>query len=262
MMGDPAGGEELLLREEIKHDDFNRDAEEQYRRKFRTEMLHSSHSGDTSKETMQEVTSHTALDIAPDIANVTVPQEGRLKKGVLYNLVNPMMDLGRHFYASLTLIYEPKLYHLSIFLTMLWAYKNVKCINKVLFYKYNDIHYQIVRPDSLNSRSRAFKILAIGGSILPCSFISLTIYDINKGEKDSVFVHTVGKSLSQRGVTTHIPYTLRRDISRKVRCLKEKTLFFARDLAQNNRLKRLSEEYHRSIDKRLQRYFPTRDQLD
>ncbi|SBT73272.1 conserved Plasmodium protein, unknown function [Plasmodium ovale] len=262
MMGDPEGGEHLLLREKIKHDEFNRDAEEQYRRKFRTEISHSSHAGDTSKETMQEVTSHTKLDIAPDIGNVTVPQEGRLKKGVLYNLVNPMMDLGKHFYASLTLIYEPKLYHLSILLSMLWAYKNVKCINKVLFYKYNDIHYQIVRPDSLNSRSRAFKILAIGGSILPCSFISLTIYDINKGEKKSLFVHTVEKSLSQRSATTHIPYTLRRDISRKVRCLKEKMLFFARDLAKNNRLKRLSEEYHRSIDKRLQRYFPTRDQLD
>ncbi|CRG97918.1 conserved Plasmodium protein, unknown function [Plasmodium gallinaceum] len=235
--------ETFLLNEQIKFDKFNENVEEEYKRKFNSDSKIDGYFEDDAS------------------SNLMLREKKKKEKIFLYNFISPFIDLGKHFYSSLKLIYEPKLYHLSIFLTMLWGYKNIKCINKLLFYKYNDIYYQITRPDSLNSRNKAFKTLVIGGLVIPCSFVAFSIYDMSKEKKNSLFIKNFEKPLSEKK-TIIIPYNLRRNISKKVLSLKEKTLFFAKDLAENNNFKRLSKEYHKNINKRLNKNYLKKDELD
>ncbi|CRH00526.1 conserved Plasmodium protein, unknown function [Plasmodium relictum] len=231
--------ESFLLSEKIKFDKFNENVEEEYKKRF--------NSNSKIDEYFED--------------NISLSDEKKRKEKIfLYNFISPFIDLGKRFYSSLKLVYEPKLYHFSIFLTILWAYKNTKCINKLLFYKYNDIYYQITRPDSLNSRYKAFKTLVIGGLVIPCSFIAFSIYDINKEKKKFLFIKSSEEPFSKKH-NILIPYTLKRNISKKIVSLKKKTLFFAKDLAENNNFKRLSKEYHKNIDNRLRKYYIKKDEL-
>ncbi|SBT71736.1 conserved Plasmodium protein, unknown function [Plasmodium malariae] len=249
--------ESFLLNEKIKFDEFNKNVEEEYKRKFCTvnridEYFDDNPSAQSSLSTSLSTSSSTLSSASSSSSSLL--ERKKKENTYLYKSISPFVNLVKHFYSSVRLIYEPKIYHLSIFLTGLWAYKNIKCINKLLFYKYNDIHYQITRPDSLNSRQRAFKVLVIGGLVLPCSFITFAIFDINKSKNNSMFIKNIEKSLSEQTCTSIIPYTLRRDISKKVRAFKEKTLLFAKDLAENNNFKKLSQEYHTNVEKRLCKY--------
>ncbi|ANQ08594.1 Uncharacterized protein PCOAH_00030250 [Plasmodium coatneyi] len=224
----------FYLKEQLENDQFNRSIQEEYKQRFGIATKNDDH----VEETLVDAPSRRGA-----------PTEA--KKPPLQKYVSPFIDLGKRFYSSLTLFYEPKLIHLSILLTTLWAFKSIKCINQLLIHKYADLHYQITRPDSLRSRYKAFKVLALGGSVLPGCFIGFSLYDFYWGRTNSVLIPKNEGSSPGKNASPLIPYTLRRDISRKMRLLKEKTLFFAKDLAENNNLKRLSKEYHRSLDRRL-----------
>ncbi|GAW81417.1 hypothetical protein, conserved [Plasmodium gonderi] len=246
-------GENFFLKEKIQYDEFNKNIQEEYKKRFDVNNKIEEYFDDVP--VTAPVKSSTSLYTSTSVSEKEKNNRNE-KKTFLHNFMFPFIELGNKFYSSVTLIYEPKLYHLSIFMTILWAYKNIKCINKLLIHKYNDIHYQITRPDSLNSRYKAFKVLAIGGSVIPCSFIAFTIYNAYKGKTNSLHMSNYQKIITVRDTTSSlIPYTLRRDISRKLQLLKEKTLFFGKDLAENNNFKKLSKEYHRNVDKRLQRHF-------
>ncbi|GAB66927.1 hypothetical protein PCYB_102770 [Plasmodium cynomolgi strain B] len=224
----------FYLKEQLENDQFNKNIQDEYKQRFGV---------DTKKDQYVEEVSVEDLSRRSTLTEV--------KKPPLHQYIYPFIDLGKKFYSSLTLFYEPKLIHLSILLTTLWAFKNIKCINQLLIHKYADLHYQITRPDSLSSRYRAFKVLALGGSVLPGCVIGFTMYDFYWGRTNSVLVPNNEGASQARSASPLIPYTLRRDISRKMRLLKEKTFFFAKDLAENNNFKRLSREYHRSLDRRL-----------
>ncbi|EUD68262.1 hypothetical protein C922_01281 [Plasmodium inui San Antonio 1] len=234
----------FYLKEQLENDQFNRTIQDEYRKRY---------GGVTKKEQyVEEKTSMKAsVEASPDDPSRRAPLT-EAKKPPLHQYISPFIELAKRFYSSLTLLYEPKLIHFSILLTTLWGFKSIKCINQLLVHKYADLHYQITRPDSLSSRYRAFKVLALGGSVVPGCFIGFTLYDLYWGRNNSVLVpHNEGASPGRSSVSPLIPYTLRRDISRKMRLLKEKTLFFAKDLAENNNFRRLSREYHRSLDRRL-----------
>ncbi|KEG02741.1 conserved Plasmodium protein, unknown function [Plasmodium vinckei vinckei] len=241
-----------ILSDQIKYDHFNRTIEEEYKKKFLQNYKVDEYFEDTTFATTNK----------SDNKNTQIKEKSKKEKLFLYKIISPILDLGKHFYSSLTLIYEPKLYHLSVFLTLLWGYKNIKYINKLLVHKYNDIHYQVTRPDSLNSRHKAFKVLAIGGSVIPCSIIALSIYDIKKEKNNSLFMQNIESTFSNRNTNQLIPYTVKRNLSKKVQCLKEKLLFFAKDLAENNNFKKLSNEYHTNINKRLNSHYFKKDKMN
>ncbi|SOV11666.1 conserved Plasmodium protein, unknown function [Plasmodium sp. gorilla clade G2] len=241
----------FLLNEKIRFDKYNENVEEEYKRKYNIENKIDEYFDDNNNSTNNSSV-YSSSSLSPSCS--TLNYKKRKEKLFLYKYISPFMDLGKRFYSSLTLIYEPKLYHLSIFLTTLWAYKNIKCINKLLIHKYNDIHYQITRPDSLNGRRKAFKVLAIGGSIIPCFFIALFIYDMKKGQTNYIQVNR-SDILSENRHNHIIPYTLKRVISHKILLLKEKVLFFAKDLAENNNFKTLSREYRKNMDKRIYKHY-------
>ncbi|CAD51504.1 hypothetical protein PFAG_00997 [Plasmodium falciparum Santa Lucia] len=235
----------LLLNEKIRFDKYNENVEEEYKRKYNIENKIDEYFDDNNNSSGNSSVSSSSS---------TLSYKKRKEKLFLYKYISPFMDLGKRFYSSLTLMYEPKLYHLSIFLTTLWAYKNIKCINKLLIHKYNDIHYQITRPDSLNGRRKAFRMLALGGSIIPCFFIALFIYDMKKEQPNYILVNR--SDIPSENRTNHIiPYTLKRNISHKILLLKEKILFFAKDLAENNNFKTLSREYRKNMNKRLYKHY-------
>ncbi|KJP87133.1 hypothetical protein AK88_03179 [Plasmodium fragile] len=226
---------DFYLKEQLEDDQFNRSIQNEYKQRFIVVNENEEHVEEAS------------LEAPSGRGSLSEAKQPPLKQ-----YVSPFIDLGKRFYSSMTLLYEPKLIHLSVLLTTLWAFKSIKCINQLLIHKYADLHYQITRPDSLRSRYRAFKVLALGGSVLPASFIGFTLYDYYWGRTNSVFVpNNEGGVSPEKNTSPLIPYTLRRDISRKMRLLKERTLFFAKDLAENNNFKRLSREYHRSLDRRL-----------
>ncbi|VWU51728.1 conserved protein, unknown function [Hepatocystis sp. ex Piliocolobus tephrosceles] len=247
--------EKNILVEKIKYNDFNNNIINKYKKiydpKYGMDNTYmNEQTTSLSQNSNVETTTLTTSDTYNSTTYDTSTEERR--KPPLHNLIHPFISLGKNMYSSLTLIYEPKLYHLSIFLTTLWACKNIKYINKLLFYKYNDLQYQITRPDSLNTRLKAFKTLAIGGSIIPLSFISLCIYDMNvKKKKDGLLIQKVHESLLEKNKSVVIPYTLRRNIALKMNSLKERTLFFAKSLAENNSFKKVSTEYYKNIEKRL-----------
>ncbi|CDU18839.1 conserved protein, unknown function [Plasmodium yoelii] len=244
--------DDVILNEQIKYDHFNRSIEEEYKKKFLQNNNVDEYFDDTT---------FVASNNKSENKNTQIKEKSKKEKLFLYKIISPVIDLGKHFYSSLTLIYEPKLYHLSLFLTLLWGYKNIKYINKLLVHKYNDIHYQITRPDSLNSRHKAFKVLAIGGSIIPCSVIALSIYDMKKEKNNSMFIKNIESTFSQRDTNPLMPYTVKRNFSKKVQCLKERLLFFAKDLAENNNFKKLSKEYHTNINKRLNSHYFKKDKM-
>ncbi|SCM23552.1 conserved Plasmodium protein, unknown function [Plasmodium chabaudi chabaudi] len=241
-----------ILTEQIKYDHFNKTIEEEYKKKFLQNYKVDEYIEDTTFATSNK----------SENTNTQIKEKSKKEKLFLYKVISPIIDLGKHFYSSLTLIYEPKLYHLSVFLTLLWGYKNIKYINKLLVHKYNDIHYQVTRPDSLNSRHKAFKVLAIGGSVIPCSVIALSIYDMKKEKNNSMFIQNIESTFSKRNNNQLIPYTVKRNLSKKVQCLKEKLLFFAKDLAENNNFKKLSNEYHTNINKRLNSHYFKKDKMN
>ncbi|SOV74381.1 conserved Plasmodium protein, unknown function [Plasmodium sp. gorilla clade G3] len=235
----------FLLNEKIRFDKYNENAQEEYIKKYNIENKIDEYFNDIN---------NSSSNSSICSSSSTLIYKKKKEKLFLYKYISPFIELGKRFYSSLTLIYEPKLYHLSIFLTTLWAYKNIKCINKLLIHKYNDIHYQITRPDSLNSRRKAFKVLALGGSIIPCFFISLFIYDMKKEQPYYILMNK--SNIPSENRSYHIiPYTLKRDISHKILLLKEKILFFAKDLAENNNFKTLSREYRKNMDKRLYKHY-------
>ncbi|CAA9988697.1 conserved Plasmodium protein, unknown function [Plasmodium knowlesi strain H] len=225
---------QFYLKEQLENDEFNRSIQDQYKRRFGVVTKNDEH--------MEEA----SVDSSSKRDTLSQP-----KKPPFQHYVSPFIELGKRFYLTLTIFYEPKLIHMSILLTTLWAFKSIKCINQLLVHKYGDLHYQITRPDSLRSRYKAFKVLALGGSVLPGCFIGFTLYDFYWGGTKSVLIPNNEGGSAARSGSPLIPYTLRRDISRKMRLLKEKTLFFAKDLAENNNLKRLSTEYHKGLDRRL-----------
>lgn len=199
--------DDVILNEQIKYDHFNRSIEEEYKQKFLQNNKVDEYFDDTA---------FAASNNKSENKNTKIKEKSKKEKLFLYKIISPVIDLGKHFYSSLTLIYEPKLYHLSVFLTLLWGYKNIKYINKLLVHKYNDIHYQVTRPDSLNSRHKAFKILVIGGSIMPCSVIALSIYDMKKEKNNSMFIKNIESTFSQRNTNPFIPYIVKRNLSKKV----------------------------------------------
>ncbi|CAG9474963.1 unnamed protein product [Plasmodium vivax] len=240
----------FYLEEQLQNDQFNRRVQDEYRQRFGV--------APPKGQQMEELSVDASLDASLDASVESPPRRGTLteerkkRDPPLKKYIAPFIDLGKRFYSSVTLLYEPKLTHLSILLTTLWAFKNVKSINQLLIHKYADVHYQITRPDSLRSRCRAFKVLALGGSVLPGGVIGFALYDFYWGRTNAALVANNGGASPARSASPLIPYSLRRDLSRKMRLLKEKTLFFAKDLAGNNNFKRLSREYHRGLDRRLQ----------
>lgn len=221
----------FLLNEKIKFDKFNDDTEKEFLKRYNVD--------NKIKEYFES-----------DDKNSSSLNEEKKRKNIFYNFFSPVIDLSKRFYSSVQLIYEPKLYHLSFFLTTLWAYKNIKCVNKLLQHKYNDIFYQIIRPDSLSSRNKAFKILVVGGLTIPLCSFGFVFYDVKKRKQNSFLLNKFDNnntSFEQKKMHI-IPYTVHRRISNSVSNFKDKVFFFAKDFAENNNFKKLSTEYHKNVD--------------
>lgn len=224
----------FFLSEKIRFDKFNEKVEKEFQERYKVDNRINEY-------------------FSTDSTNSYSIGEERKRKSYLFKFVSPLIDLSRRFYATVQLIYEPKLYHFSFFLMTLWAYKNIKCINKLLHYKYNDIFYQVIRPDSLSSRNKAFKILVLGGLTIPVSSLTFVLYDMNKTKKNSFLKNTFDttNAISEKKKNPFIPYTLRRRIANNIYNFKDKIFITAKDFAENNNFKKLSTEYHKNIDQRI-----------
>lgn len=57
--------------------------------------------------------------------------------------------------------------------TGIWGWRAGRSIERVIARRYSDIAYQIRRPDSLSARITAFKVLVLGGLVVPGSAVAV-----------------------------------------------------------------------------------------
>ncbi|KAL8431150.1 hypothetical protein ACSSS7_005468 [Eimeria intestinalis] len=62
---------------------------------------------------------------------------------------------------------------LAAALTGIWGWRAGRSVERVIAARYSDIAYQIRRPDALSTRITAFKVLVLGGLVLPCSAVAV-----------------------------------------------------------------------------------------
>ncbi|KAL8271952.1 hypothetical protein Esti_004076 [Eimeria stiedai] len=62
---------------------------------------------------------------------------------------------------------------LAAALTGIWGWRAGRSVERVIAGRYSDIAYQIRRPDALSARITAFKVLVLGGLVLPGSAVAV-----------------------------------------------------------------------------------------
>ncbi|KAL8449822.1 hypothetical protein Emed_002785 [Eimeria media] len=62
---------------------------------------------------------------------------------------------------------------LAVGLTGIWGWRAGRSVERVIAARYSDIAYQIRRPDALSARITAFKVLVLGGLVLPGSAVAV-----------------------------------------------------------------------------------------
>ncbi|KAL8455785.1 hypothetical protein Emag_000359 [Eimeria magna] len=61
----------------------------------------------------------------------------------------------------------------AVALTGIWGWRAGRSVERVIAARYSDIAYQIRRPDALSARITAFKVLVLGGLVLPGSAVAV-----------------------------------------------------------------------------------------
>lgn len=72
-------------------------------------------------------------------------------------------------------------------LTCIWGWRAGRSIERVVARRYSDIAYQIRRPDALSARINAFKVLVLGGLVVPGSAIAFACWQcrLQSGQQSS-----------------------------------------------------------------------------